>query len=234
MRCGILCQELANGLIADLSDLRFPSIVSGISHSHCHFPDGVTLFGYVYEGAARISFAAGSFPVPRGFSFCAPGPLELSCDGRALVAARIGYRGVFSLSGPLEPQGRLRYINGCSDSVLIAPTRRGDPCLNMLYVPPGIDQTEHTHPTVRAGIVVSGSGICRTPECEFPLPQGGVFVLAPDAPHSFHTTGEHMQIVVFHPDSDTGPSDDDHPMLNRTLVNGRAASTLEAIRTLSI
>ena len=49
--------------------------------------------------------------------------------------------------------------------------------------------------------------------------------------HCFHTDGEPMDIVAWHPDSDTGPSDDDHPMVNRTLVEGRSAAGIEEIRT---
>jgi len=32
---------------------------------------------------------------------------------------------------------------------------------------------------------------------------------------------EALDVVVYHPDSDTGPSRDDHPMLNRTWIAGQ-------------
>ena len=60
---------------------------------------------------------------------------------------------------------------------------------------------------------------------------GGVFVLTTDLVHSFHTGAEDMRIVVYHPDSDCGPSDDAHPMVNRTLVNGIPANQIFEIRT---
>ena len=47
----------------------------------------------------------------------------------------------------------------------------------------------------------------------------------------FHTDGEPMDIVAWHPDSDTGLCDDNHPMVNRTLVEGVSAAGLEGIRT---
>jgi hypothetical protein len=38
--------------------------------------------------------------------------------------------------------------------------------------------------------------------------------------HSFATVpGRTMEIVAYHPDSDWGPTDTDHPMLNRTYIN---------------
>ncbi len=51
------------------------------------------------------------------------------------------------------------------------------------------------------------------------LSPGGVFLLEEGELHSFATPpGGHMEIVAFHPDSDWGPTDDDHPMLNRTYI----------------
>ena len=49
----------------------------------------------------------------------------------------------------LETVGRLRYIDGCSDTLLICPPRVGEPCLNHLHIPPHTDQTPHTHPSAR-------------------------------------------------------------------------------------
>ncbi len=42
---------------------------------------------------------------------------------------------------------------------------------------------------------------------------------------------DELRIVAWHPDSDTGPSDDDHPMLNRSMVNGVSAAEIDEIRT---
>ena len=42
---------------------------------------------------------------------------------------------------------------------------------------------------------------------------------------------DEMDVVAFHPDSDTGPQPDDHPMVNRTIVDGVSATNIAAIRT---
>jgi hypothetical protein len=50
--------------------------------------------------------------------------------------------------------------------------------------------------------------------------------------HKFSTPyGEELQVIAFHPDSDFGPTDEDHPMLNRTIVQGVSAKHLTAIRS---
>jgi len=47
------------------------------------------------------------------------------------------------------------------------------------------------------------------------IPQGVV--------HSFHTadSGQELNVVAYHPDTDHGPEDETHPMLNRTWVDGQ-------------
>jgi len=40
-----------------------------------------------------------------------------------------------------------------------------------------------------------------------------------------------MRVIAYHPDSNFGATDIDHPMINRTMVNGVSASELDAIRT---
>ena len=52
------------------------------------------------------------------------------------------------------------------------------------------------------------------------LKPGSIFVVPVDGRHSFFTDDESMDVIVYHPDSDSGPHDDDHPMVNKTLVNG--------------
>eukprot|EP00968_Pinguiococcus_pyrenoidosus_P010274 scaffold803_cov310-Pinguiococcus_pyrenoidosus.AAC.187 len=43
--------------------------------------------------------------------------------------------------------------------------------------------------------------------------------------HAFATKGdEQMCVIAFHPDSDFGPQDECHPMINRTIINGRSAA----------
>ena len=86
-----------------------------------------------------------TFALPRAGAVGGPGSagLVISCPG---------YTGLFHLGGPLEREGRLRYIDGCSDTLLVSPPRRGDPCLNHLHGPPGTRQSPHTHPSARVGV----------------------------------------------------------------------------------
>ena len=154
--------------------------------------------------------------------------------GPGYVVHRLGYAGLNQLGGPVERVGRLRYIDGCSDTLLLAPPLRGDPCLNLLHFPKGIDQTKHTHPSIRAGLIHDGSGYCHTATATEVLSAGTMFILYPDAIHAFATVEEGMTLTVFHPDSDFGPTHEEHPMLNRTIVDGVSAKHLDAIRTTAI
>ena len=151
------------------------------------------------------------------------------------------------IGGPIENVGRLKYIDGCTDSLLLSPIKKGDPCLNHLHFPTNINQTQHTHPSHRIGIVASGYGKCITPFGELDLVEGNIFVIKawdgqsyssgvdgmtyPEGQHAFQTFGENMNVIAFHPDSDFGPTDEKHPMINRTMVDGRSASELDDIRT---
>jgi len=146
--------------------------------------------------------------------------LRASKDSRALLVHAKHYRGIRMAGGPLEATGRLRYIDGCTDTGLIGPIKQGDPCLNHLHFPPGIVQTLHTHPSVRIGLIASGRGICRAPTGDFPLEPGSVFVIPTGAIHGFTTEAETMDIIAFHPDSVVGPTDERHQMLEATLAVG--------------
>jgi len=184
-------------------------------------PEG-THFSYTIDGAALLQTSAGHFPLGPGmYASFADGVVHGA--GSGLVVTRLGVRGLFQLGGPLEAKGRLRYIDGCTDSLLVSPPLRGDPCLNHLHIPAGTRQTRHTHPSVRVGVIARGQGRCVTPEGEHPLYTGLVFVIAADALHAFFTDEASLDVVVYHPDSDTGPTHEDHPMINRTLVE-RAGS----------
>ena len=144
--------------------------------------------------------------------------------------------GLMSVGGPAENEGRLKYIDGCTDSLLIPPIMLGDPCLNLLYFPPDIDQTAHTHPSDRIGIVMSGKGKCVAwqdgVEESIDLVAGMIWVIHTDGVHKFQTPyGESMRVLAYHPDSDYGPTHQFHPMLNRTIVDGVSANQLPDIQT---
>lgn len=192
-----------------------------------------THFGYVHQDSATLTTSAGTFSLTAGMYFSVPSSCHVSGAGQGLIITRLGYRGVFLLGGPIESRGRLRYIDGCTDSLLIPPQILGDPCLNALYFPAQISQTEHTHPSIRIGLIAAGTGECITPEATHKLCPGLPFIINADGPHSFKTTSEEMIVIAYHPDSDFGPTHETHPMINRTIVKGIPASQLEAIQTRS-
>ncbi len=186
--------------------------------------DGTT-FGVVLRGPCRLRATTADYTLAEGMYFSLPeqGRLE---GGAAWCVTHVGYRGMFQIGGPIEDTGRLRYINGCSDTVLVAPPILGDPCLNLLCIPPGVAQATHTHPSLRCGVVMNGTGVCRAANGDFPLKAGLAWLIPADCVHSFHTTEDSLRIVAYHPDSDCGPSDSDHPMLNRTVIDGVTANRI--------
>lgn len=198
------------------------------------FDGAGAVFGFVFSGEnATLRHRGRAHGLMRGSYFVIQaGRGELTNPGgRILLIHKPGSDFPFQVGGPIEARGRLRYIDGCTDSVLIPPWRRGEPCLNHLHIPPGVEQTMHTHPSDRIGVVVAGHGQCVTPEGITGLKPGMLWRIPADSLHRFRTEGDSLNIVAWHPDSDTGPTDDDHPMLNRSMVNGVSAAEIDAIRT---
>ncbi len=207
------------GLLGDLSNSDFPA------RFHAWLGNGIrlenkaaTFFGFVQEGDAQIITTSGSFLLTEGMYFCATQNIKVESLGKGILIEQLGYNGIFQIGGPIESKGRLRYIDGCTDSLLISPPVLGDPCLNLLHIPPDTFQSEHTHPSFRIGIIVDGAGVCVTPEGEHALCPGLVFMIPPNALHSFKTTKEALLVVAYHPDSDFGPTHENHPMRNRTIL----------------
>lgn len=164
--------------------------------------------------------------------FAVSGERIFLSGGSGIVYQTKAYRPQFLFGGPVEEWGRLKYIDGCTDSLLIPPVKFGDPCLNALYFPPNINQTEHVHPSLRAGLVIRGKGTCVTREADTALEPGVAFIIETDGLHYFKTPpNSSMTVIAYHPDSDVGSKDDDHPMVNRTIVQGVSAAKIDEIRT---
>lgn len=142
--------------------------------------------------------------------------------GHLFLVARLGYKCQNNI-GWAEEKGRLSYIDGCTDSMLIYPPRQGDPSLNLLYFPSGINQSQHTHPSIRIGCVINGQGISDTwnngDYLSHDLVTGVNFCLEENELHRFRTSNSSMTVIAWHPDGDWGPTDHNHAMLNRTYVN---------------
>ncbi|MFI3191080.1 hypothetical protein BCS42_02730 [Crenothrix sp. D3] len=197
-------------------------------HKQVAIADNGACFGFVASGNVCLqdeqvnwSLNAGQwFSVPTGFL------LNLTKNSRVVVSQCLGYQGIHAMGGPIEAQGRLRYIDGCSDTLLCAPPLLGDSCLNHLHFPAGIQQTPHTHPSLRAGIIAKGQGVCVANQQTIPLSTGGLFYIAKNTEHCFITDTSTMDVIAYHPDSDWGPTHQSHPMVNRTLVEGHKIDNL--------
>lgn len=136
------------------------------------------------------------------------------CKGIMIICTNI--KPLFSFGGPIENVGRLKYIDGCSDTLLISPSRLGEPCLNLLHFPAQTNQTMHHHPSFRFGMVVTGTGESVGENGKVVLNEGDVFYIPKNIEHKFNTYQSEMNVIAFHPDSDWGPTDETHPMKNRT------------------
>lgn len=194
--------------------------------------NGSSIYGYIYAG--RVSFVderAGVHPdevltasIGPGTVFAVPTNTNIHVHpfSKVWTVTRHGYNTPFTMVRP-EQRGRLSYIDGCSDSLLVYPSRRGDGSLNLLYFPAGIKQSWHTHPSIRFGTVISGSGIAewtdaRGTKHEQKLLAGESFYLPEHLMHRFCTEESELRIIAYHPDGDWGPEDHNHTMLNRTYI----------------
>ena len=121
--------------------------------------------------------------------------------------------------GYVEEAGRNKYVDGCTASLLVMPPNKGDPCVNHLHIAPHTVQTEHHHPSDRIGMVVRGWGLAHQ-EAEHPmvLYPGKAWKIPAGERHYFETGNGALDLLVFHPDSARGPTDDAHQMLDATIM----------------
>jgi len=223
--------KFTNGLLFDYTANDYPTRLHAWTRDSVFATPGSTFYGYVFEGPTRVSGGGNAYRLNSRQYFCFTDEMSLS-GGRGIVIERVGYRGMISLGGPVENRGRLKYIDGCTDSLLIPPVKLGDPCLNALFFPENIDQSSHTHPSMRVGMVIEGAGRCVTPDKTYDLVPGKIFIIHENGTHRFQTlNGGKLTVVAYHPDSDFGPQDENHPMINRTIVDGVSAAKITAIRT---
>lgn len=208
-----------HGLLDELSARRHPTRISAWNDGHLDLSADATHFGFCFSGSARLAASGSEFPVSEGMYFAIPGEGRVDGEGRGMIVSCFHHRGLFSLGGPIEQTGRLRYIDGCTDTLLIPPPILGDPCLNLLHIPPRTRQSSHTHPSLRLGLIVSGKGNCVTPTETLPLQAGTLFHIPADSQHGFHTEDEALRVIAYHPDSDFGPTHENHPMVNKTILS---------------
>lgn len=116
--------------------------------------------------------------------------------------------------------GNLSYMDGGTNTTAVNPGRLGDPVINYVHFPAGMQQTLHTHPSHRIGMVLKGLGKVELDNGEFPLKQGDVFFMRRNVLHNFMCPYENEDVIlfVFAPDSGTGPTDEVNPLKIRTYV----------------
>tara|TARA_R100000655_G_scaffold77938_1_gene117293 strand:- start:25464 stop:26150 length:687 start_codon:yes stop_codon:yes gene_type:complete len=223
----ILIDNPKDGDVIDMLETMYPTIMMCKENDFASDCVDHTTYGFVTEGGFSIKKDNDTYMVSEGSFFSLAGKYECKSlvDGSKLFAIiRKGFRGLDQV-GKTEDRGRLSYIDGCTDTLLVMPPRLGDPCLNYLHFPVGIDQTQHLHPSIRMGIVIDGKGEAfQKPDgkqqgWEKDLKKGMMFCLEEGEVHSFRTAENFMDIIAYHPDSDFGPTDTNHPMLNRTYID---------------
>jgi hypothetical protein len=118
----------------------------------------------------------------------------------------------------IDVPGALQYIDDCSNTELISPVRLGLPTINYLHVPTNTKQTSHIHKSDRVGWIAKGNGYAVTDTDRHLLSPDMMFFLPAYENHYFETKQDSLSIIVFHPDSDIGPTDENNNMKVRTHI----------------
>ena len=211
----------------------------GTDQNTVHIEDKDGLFGYLddsAEGSMTIQGNDHVMLIQPGQWFQSNGDIrfEVPTQGRVFIAQRKGFNAMIA-QGTVEKTGRLKYINGCHDTILCGPIKADYPVINSLHMPNGINQTMHSHPSTRMGFVIDGGANACTPTEVHPLRKGTIFFLPPNGLHKFRTDMDKettMCLIAFHPDSGgIGPMDENHIMLNRTVVDGKGADQHPDLQT---
>ena len=115
--------------------------------------------------------------------------------------------------------GNLSYLDGGTNTTAVNPGRLGDPVINYVHFPAGMQQTLHTHPSHRVGMILKGHGKIELDNGDFEVHQGDVFFMQRNVLHNFMCPyHEDVILFVFAPDSGTGPTDEVNPLKIRTYV----------------
>jgi len=190
-------------------------------------PDLGASFGFVERGEVRVVDDYVDWTIRGHQWFRLRGGLEatISPGSCLFVAQREDHRGLHVMGGPIEPSGRLRNLGGTSDTILVAPTVLGDPCLNHVHYPAGDGPPVHRHPSTRFAMVAHGQGRLERPGRDpVRLEAGMVLRITAGVEHRLVADPSRpMDVVTYHPDSDWGPTHDVHPVRNRTWDDERGA-----------
>lgn len=118
----------------------------------------------------------------------------------------------------LQKSCNLPYINGCSSRQIFSPERQGDPCWQMMFMPPKTkEQMHHVHTTARAVYVLKGKGSCVYDHGkEFEFNAGDTIIIPKLVSHHFITDDLSLTVLPVHIFSSLGSIEFDHPMMRGT------------------
>jgi quercetin dioxygenase-like cupin family protein len=202
----IIIQNPKNGQVIDQTQSMYPTKMIAITETFTFYDNHCTMFGIVTRGKFEVSSQinevsdigqsyvahSGNFMSMKTGVKCTP----LAENSQMFAIIRYGFKGLETL-GRTEDRGRLAYIDGCTDTLLVPPPRKGDPCLNYLHFPKNIKQTQHLHPSIRMGVVLRGEGVAwKQNEWQHDLTPGTMFCLPEGEVHSFKTEEESMDIIA--------------------------------------
>lgn len=144
-----------HGLLRELRGVR----VWGVDDGALVLGEDATHFVFCHQGALTIR-QGGCWPhvLTAGMYASVPGKCDVRPVGqdlsRGMVVSALGWLGMMVLGGPLEERGRLRYIDGCTDSLLVPPVQVGlDPVHRMMSTIRH-NRARGTHAVVRMADIV--------------------------------------------------------------------------------
>ena len=185
-----------------------------------------TTYGYSVHGSSWVQGNGAMHECSEGDYFALNGIVKVlgkSDDSTVVMVTRNDYVRP-DITGKSVDSDRMPYIDGGQDAVLVAPENVGDPCTNLLIIPPNKKQTAHIHLSDRVGVVLQGSAVCSTFENvdrfrdfggwrDHAMEEGELFLLPAGKLHKFTTGKDPLTAFTFHPDS----YDDENPMLHGTI-----------------
>ena len=190
-----------------------------------------TTYGYAVHGSSLIQSDGAMNECSEGDYFALNGNIEVlgKSDDSTIVMVTRNDNVRPDTTGKAANRDRMPYLDGGQAAVLVAPENIGDPCINLLIVPPNKKQTAHFHPSDRVGVVLQGSAVCSTFENvdrlrdfggwqEHAMQEGELFLLPAGKLHKFTTGKDPLTAFTFHPDSLTAVAKE-NPMLQATIRN---------------
>ena len=161
-----------------------------------------------------------TYRLQEGMWFASPFPLCIVGE-EGLVVEDEQSSPLFQVGGPVEPHGRIAYMDGITEIQIVRPSKDGEPCLNYMHFPSNCSQTPHYHTESRVILVLNGKAEYWSAAGTMTLSADGgdtasnMLFVHPHEDHFFQTRSEECALITWHPTSD-GPKDEDNPMTSAT------------------